>query len=503
MQTDTDYPTDAAAENGDCSAPLCRRSIGTQLLVAVNAVSVILAGILLTVDYRHEVSRRIEHRRVALSEEAVALHAAVRGIQHHGLDAIQQYVDGVCERMETAHSPGHHIVVKFGDYVLQATAHHQASEGLFESIRLAADSPNGQSEFGGQELLASTMQDRNLQIFVSEFIDADRAEAQRDALLRMGAMVLLGAVAALVVNLVLMSLVVRPIRRLAGIVERVGQGELSIQAGEFRNRELSVLSTSINRMQDALATSERRRQRSLEKARALQRRLLPDLDSLPGCEVAVIYRPAEDVAGDFFDFHLLDDGSWLACVADVTGHGIPAAMSASLLKAFLLDATERFHDPLQIVDHVNRRFEATALRGDFATLILIHYSPKSQRASVISAGHEPALLQRADGRIEEVGSSGLPVGVLSDTEWSIQTLILDSKDRVLITTDGVTETAGADRVLFGRERLKEILERTIDQRPSTVLDEVQHQVDAYRAGSQLDDVTLMLLQFQLTNVLDR
>jgi len=495
MTSDTEVDTDPA--DPDCEAPLCRRSIGTQLLVAVNTVCVVLAGVLLTFDYQHEVSRRIDQKRIALTEEAVALHAAVRGIQHHGVDAIQQYVDGVCERMETAHSPGHHIVVRFGDYVLQAHAHHRESNELFKSMQSAAASADGRSQFGHQEILASTIQDRNLQIFVSEFIDADRREARSDALMRLGGMVAVGVVAALIVNFVLLRLVVRPVRRLAAIVQQVGEGEFTTQAGEFRNRELSVLSTAINRMKDSLAANEQRRRRSLEKARAIQQRLLPEQQTLPGCDVAVVYQPADEVAGDFYDFHVLEDGSWLACIADVTGHGIPAAMSAALLKAFLLDAAERFRDPVQIVDRMNRRFEATALPGDFATLLLAHYSPESHRLSIVNAGHEPALLQKADGKIEEIWSTGLPVGVGPDFEWSAQILAISAEDRLFVVTDGVTETADANRSLYGRTRLHDVLVATREITPNAVLASVQQQLDAFRgAGPQLDDVTMLLLQFR-------
>ena len=497
MQKSSESESATKQASRDCATPLCHRSIGTQLLFAVNTVCVLLAGVLLTVDYRHEVSRRVEQKRVALTEEAVALHAAVRGIQHHGLDAIQQYVDGVCERMETAHSPGHHIVVRFGDYVLQATPHHRSSDALFESMQSAAAAPDGRSSFGNREVLAAVISDRNLEIFVSEFVDAVRDQARRDALLRLGGMVVLGTVAALIVNLVLMRLVVRPVRRLAAIVDRVGEGELNTQAGEFRNRELSALSTAINRMQGSLAQNERRRRLSLEKARAIQRQLLPDRQTLPGCDVAAVYQPAEDVAGDFYDFHVLEDGSWLICVADVTGHGIPAAMSAALLKAFLLDATERFRDPVQIVDRVNLRFEATTLPGDFATLLLLLYSPESGLATIVNAGHEPALLQRPDGRIEEIGSTGMPVGVLADSEWSAQTLTMSPGDRLLISTDGVTETADGDRLLFGRSRLYDILAATQQKEPQAVLTSVQQQLDDFRGtGPQLDDITMVLLQFQ-------
>jgi len=492
-----DVGADTGRVNHDCGTPLCHRSIGTQLLVAVNTVCILLASILLTVDYQHEVSRRIRQKHIALTEEAVALHAAVRGVQHHGLEAIQQYVDGVCERMETTHSPGHHIVVQFGDYVLQATSHHQASDELFESMQSAAAATDGRSQFGEQELLASTMRDDNLQIFISEFIDVDRREARSDALVRLGGLVVVSAVAALMVNLVLMRLVVRPVRRLVAIVEQVGEGKFNTQASEFRNRELSVLSTAINRMRDSLSADEQRRRRSADKARSIQRRLLPDREALPGCDVVAVYLPAEDVAGDFYDFHVLEDGSWLVCVADVTGHGVPAAMSAALLKAFLLDAAERFRDPVQIVERVNHRFEATALPGDFATLLLVHYSPESGCMSIVNAGHEPALLQRFDGSIEEISSTGFPVGIVIDSEWSAQTLTMNPLDRLLITTDGVTETADGDRSLFGRSRLNDILAATRQNKLQSVLTNLQEQLDTFRGeGPQLDDVTMLLLQFQ-------
>ncbi len=478
-----------------CSAD-CPWPISRQLLLTVNGVCAILLLVFVIHDYRREVKRRLGDKRVALREEAAVMLAGVRSLTHHGTDGVQHYVDDACARMEEKHSPGHHIVVRFGDLVMQAKAHGRSSDELLQAVERAANEPGYRTHFGGRELIVGAAQDRNLSVYVSEYIDQIQASVVRDSLRRLGGSLALAVIAAVIVNFVLLRIVVRPLDRLVAVVTEVGTGKFGREAGGFRSRELCQLASAVNRMSRRLAASEQQRQAQLRKAREIQQHLLPDSLAVPGAVVAVRYEPAESVGGDLYDVRQLEDGSWVVFLADVTGHGIPAAMNATLLKAQLALACERLTDAVEIMHHINTRFTQLTLAGDFATAVLLRFIPGERTLQVVNAGHDAALYRYSSGRVRECKSTGLLLGVDESAEWEVDELETGQGDRVLVYTDGVTETFNAGREMFGRQRVIDLVSESSAETPQAALETLTVRISEYRGASeQLDDVTAVLIQF--------
>ncbi|MCA9076953.1 MAG: SpoIIE family protein phosphatase [Planctomycetaceae bacterium] len=471
-------------------------SIGKQLLLAVNGVCIGLVLVFHVYDYQKELKRRLDDKRIALHDEAVTTQEAVRELQHHGRDALQKYIDRVCARMEEGRSPGHHIAVRIGDDVLQARAHERQSHAMLEALEQAAGTSNRLGHVMDRDFVVGTSQDFDLSVYVSEYVDSVQHQAARDSLRRFGGSATLGLLAAVIVNFVLLRIVVRPLERLVSVVEQIGEGHFGKQANGFRSLELSYLSAAINRMSQSLADSDRNRRTQMAKARRIQQNLLPRSTALTGATFAVFHKPAEDVAGDFYDVHTLPDGSWLAFMADVTGHGIPAAMTATLLKAYFAEAWRLHTDPLEIIRHVNGQFTELSLAEDFATAILVRYSPNSRILQVVNAGHDASLYRSKYGQIQECSSSGLLLGIDSSADWSITELETAPGDRLLMFTDGVTETFNADHTMFGRDRILGLLNETAGEVPTDALESIRREIAAFRGdGPQLDDVTVLLFEF--------
>lgn len=473
-----------------------RWSISARLLLTVNGVCVVLLLLLMAQDYRQETKRRLSDKRIALHEEAVIMLVAVRDIQHHGVGGVQTFVDQACAQMEETHSPGHHIVLRFGDHVLQAESHHRATDDMLLALETAASAPENRGWHGDRELIVGMATEANLSIYVSEVVDEIRRQVISDSFRRLGGLLLMAIVAAAIVNVVLFRVVVRPIERLVGIVEDIGAGNFDQHQNGFRSRELSFLSRAINRMSDALALSEQQRQSQLDKARRIQQNLLPVCDDLSGAKFAVRYEPADDVAGDFYDVRRLEDGSWVILLADVTGHGIPAAMNATLLKTHFAEACERFSDVLSIVQHVNRRFTPLTLVEDFATGIVLRFVPDANILQVVNAGHDAGLLRSPDGTLRECKSSGLLMGVDADAQWEVEEFTTSPGVRLLAYTDGISETMDSNNEMFGRDRVVDLLHSTNDRSPDEALDAIVNATNEYRrTGPQLDDVTAILIEF--------
>jgi serine phosphatase RsbU (regulator of sigma subunit) len=453
---------------------------------------------LIAIDYRQELNERIEEKQVALEDEAKTLLPAVVGLQALGPEAVQTHIDDVCGRMRETSSPGHHIAVRFGNQVLQAHAHHRASSEIFDAMLRAADSPDRAVRLGGDELAVGTAGDEGTSVYVSEELSNVR-RGVRARMLRRAAVILgLGTLASLLVHFVLSRIVTRPLRRLVTTVRGIANGRLGAESGAFESEEMQILATEIDAMSSALNEAEAARLRELEKARKVQARLSAVPDQVPGMHLAHLYSPAAHVAGDYFDVLALRDGTWLLCVADVSGHGIPAALVAAVLKTLLLAATETETDPGRILEAVNRRFCQVLLPGDFATAALVRWDPSDFSIVSANAGHERILVLERDGRIAGLKSTGMILGIECDEKWATRKQSVQPGTRLLLFTDGVTENMAPDRDRFGLERLQALLAESAELPVEEVLGRLEAALASHRGGGeQRDDVTLLLAEVNL------
>jgi len=471
------------------------KSVRFHLLVSVNPVLAVALVLFLIVDYRTELAERIEDKHIALQEEALTLAKAIERLRPHGIAAVQAYIDDVCGHMRESHSPGHHIAAVLDGQVLQAVVHHRSSPEMVEAMRRAAAAPNYRAEFGDNELVVGHVAEGDVTVYVSEYLTNVRRALHAEYWYRVLAILGLGLLAAVVVDAVLMRVVVKPTRELAATIRRIGSGELGIQTGRFRSEEYAYLGQAINEMSRALAEVEEHRRREMARARRIQEHLLPAEKDVPGLAVASLFEPAEDVAGDYYDIVLLPDGRWLICVADVTGHGVPAAMVATMLKTFVTHAVEHHTDAAGILAFVNRRFCALSLPEHLATMLLARWDPQAGTFEYASAGHEPPLFVHV-GAVRELGSTGPLLGALPDIAYPARRVEVAAGDRLLLTTDGASETMNPAGEMFGRSRLGELLRATCNEPLDAALRRISEALAQFRADRPLAaDLTLLAIEF--------
>ncbi len=474
---------------------LSTRSIRFRLLAAVNAAIVLLLGVFLSLDYRQEIAERISEKHVALADETKTLLPAIMRLEPHGNEAIQRYINDVCGRMRDTSSPGHHIAVSLEGKVIQADAHHRASTEIFAAMQVAARSATHRALFGDEELVVGSSQQADTVVYVSEYLSNIRASVRRLVVRRLPRIVLLVVVTAIVVNLVFLRMAATPLRQLVDTVRQIGEGNLGVRTGPFRSQEFDYLAEAINSMSSSLAETERRRRLEMETARGIQRQLLPGQVKVPGLAFAHLYQPAEDVAGDYYDIMPLPGGDCLVCIADVTGHGVPAALSAMMIKAYLQHACEHHSDPGQILDFLNYRLAVMSQTDNFATMCIVVVDANRQSLRYASAGHESGLLLTSSGHVTELKSTGLVLGVMEHADWTTETLQVVPGDRVLLATDGVTEAMNPEGEQFGRQRLADAFENSRACGISEAVQRMGQLVAQHRAaGTQTDDVTLLALE---------
>jgi len=476
---------------------LTPNSLRAQLLLSVNFVLFVLFALMLGYDYQREMDIRLRQRQSGLQEEAESLLQACRVIGRHGSEAIQRYIDDVCATAHDKQSPGHHIVVEIAGNVFQAKSHGRQSSELLHLIREAAREVTDEVPADAR-IVVGTSGQKDLRVYVAESVSDIHRLTRRDTLTRSAALLGVALVTAVIINLAIGHFVTRPIRRLVAVVKRIGQGELGAQGRSFDSEELNYLADEINRMSRNLAEADRDRRTQMEKARSIQKDLLPGDVSIPNVHYSCVFEPADEVGGDYYDILPLSDGSWLFCLADVSGHGVPAAMTAAIVKSLLTEATRQQASPAEILKYINRGLMGISPNGNFVTMALVRFVPESRTLEFVSAGHESGFLRRVDGSIDELDSTGLIVGVSENPDWQVQEFRVHDSERLVLVTDGVTETFGPNQMLFGRNRVSDLLQHS--QRESESVNEfverLHSSVIEFRDGQrQRDDITVVAVQF--------
>ena len=214
---------DAPRSSGGLRGWWAERGIATQSLVAVNSLCLLLAIIFLGIDYPRQIDRMVEARRASLTGEAIILHAAIRGTQHHGDEALQQYID-ICHQISSGNAPGHHIAVRFGGDVLPSRSHGKPSSEMLDAIEQAAVTENHRGIYRGKAIVVGAVADDNLRLYVSEYVDDIRRYVRGDVLERLGRLALLAVVAGMFVNAVLLRLYISPLDRTIAAVSLSERG---------------------------------------------------------------------------------------------------------------------------------------------------------------------------------------------------------------------------------------------------------------------------------------
>jgi sigma-B regulation protein RsbU (phosphoserine phosphatase) len=232
----------------------------------------------------------------------------------------------------------------------------------------------------------------------------------------------------------------------------------------------------------------------LATARAIQLAALPRTSpNLPGLEVAAVYMPASDVAGDFYDFLELENGCLGVFIADVSGHGVPAALVASMLKIALATQSENASSPARILSALNTLF-CGRLERQFITAAYVHIDPAAGTLVAASAGHPPPIL-RHESSAEEILATGVVLGRFRDARYDEVTRPFTPGDTLVLYTDGVTETANATGEQWGDERLWMTIAAHGSDSAGVLAVTIVNDVASWRGvdGAPDDDVTLIVV----------
>ena len=468
--------------------------ISRQLLVLVNAILFGFVVLFLLVDYRVRMDRHLNEKQIALTEEAKTMYESLLVAEPHGGEAIQNLVDNVCARMNTDDSPGHHIAADWRGLPYQAVSHGHASDEMLLAMRSTVDSTLARSNATGALVVGSFTGPAGT-VYISEKRSAVVGATRRSLLIQMFGVLLLGGITAFVVSAVLRQLIAKPIQGFVSALRSVAAGDLSVIARTRSCRELSYLADQINSMTEALDHAQRDHRVHMEKARQIQQNLRPTVNGLVGIDVAELFEPADDVGGDYYDVIPLSDGQYLLCVADVSGHGVPAAMAATLLKAFVSEAAKKSSSPAQILTDVNERYCEYVMMGHFATMTLLVVDPKRKQLTYANAGHELPFLQIGSETPVRLNVGDLILGVEEDTQYNEDTIQLGDAARLVIVSDGVTEAFDPSEEQYGTERIEQLMNTVKRCNARELVEAFESSIETFRKGRKaFDDTTLLVAQ---------
>jgi sigma-B regulation protein RsbU (phosphoserine phosphatase) len=258
---------------------------------------------------------------------------------------------------------------------------------------------------------------------------------------------------------------------------------------EQRTRELAEKNAELEKAQAQLKAE-------LEVARALQLAILPSVfPARAGCVGAARMIPATTMGGDFYDYIELPDGQVGLVIADVSGHGVPAAFFMAVARTNLRELAVRHTDPGECLAQTNDALCAQNPLDLFVTVFYCILDPKTGMLRYANGGHNPPYLRRAAGPVESLNAAGgLVLGAMPGVTYPTHTIQLLKGDQLVLYTDGVTEAFNPAEELYGTQRLADEVHVHGSGTPAALVERICQSVNNFAGTApQSDDITLTVL----------
>jgi serine phosphatase RsbU (regulator of sigma subunit)/pSer/pThr/pTyr-binding forkhead associated (FHA) protein len=273
---------------------------------------------------------------------------------------------------------------------------------------------------------------------------------------------------------------------------------------DFTPEDLNLLTVMANiaavRLEHArlaeIEQAERVMARDMEQAAEIQRSLLPaETPSLGSFEIAASTIPCRAVGGDYFDYVWVPDGRFAFVVADASGKGVPASLLVSCLQARLLTLLEEGMPLGEMAARLNRGLSAKCPGNRFVTVFVAYLDTKTGEIEYSNAGHNPPLLVRASGGVENLDVGGPVMGLIGMAPYSSAKVKMEPGDLLIATSDGVTEAVNSTYEEFSDERLWRFAIQSQNLPVAETVRTLCDAVEQFAGGMpQADDITVLALR---------
>ncbi|WP_263368222.1 PP2C family protein-serine/threonine phosphatase [Edaphobacter bradus] len=239
----------------------------------------------------------------------------------------------------------------------------------------------------------------------------------------------------------------------------------------------------------------------MDTARQIQLSILPrEVPAIKGLNIAARYIPMTSVAGDFYDFIRIDEHRIGILVADVSGHGMPAALISSMLKIALDGQTEVATDPARVLAGLNHAL-CGKFKGHFVTAVYVVVDTERQSLLYAGAGHPPVIFrEQSAGETRDLVENGLFLGCFPQASYTSAEIPFKAGDWGVLYTDGILEMTNPSDEQFGIDRFKQFLQDhhhlPVEQFVDALLHELSQWSDVASGREQEDDLTLLAFHFE-------
>ncbi len=238
-------------------------------------------------------------------------------------------------------------------------------------------------------------------------------------------------------------------------------------------------------------------EQELSLARRIQKTFLPEtLPEIPGYQLAVEWKTARQVGGDFYDVIPFGDGRFGVLVADVSDKGLPASLYMTVSRTLLRAVSREFSSPAQTLQQVNHLLQLDSTQSFFVTLVYMILDTAHGELTYAIAGHNPPfLLDPANKTVVQLPKGGIALGLLEPIELTDVKLELQVGQSLMLYTDGVSESTNNESQEYGQMRLQRVLTSIADLHPQEMITAILNDLEIFQGGDNFeDDRTLLFLK---------
>jgi len=306
--------------------------------------------------------------------------------------------------------------------------------------------------------------------------------------------------------------ITRPISRLAGIAERIGQGNFNAFIGVTGTTlEINTLSNAFIKMQEQLkdyvtnlettTSAKEKIESELKIAHDIQQGMIPKLfppfPDRRDIDIFALLEPARQVGGDLFDFFFLDRKTLCFAIGDVSDKGVPASLLMAITITLLRANAKKDMSPSDIVNQINRNISKDNDSFMFVTFFIGLLDLEDGKLEYCNAGHNYPYLIKDRKLVELQETHGMPMGVNLDHHYRSDVIHINKGDKLVLFTDGVTEAISSQGAIYGDDRLTDLINNNcIDKNPEYITAIIKKDILDFSEGAQQsDDITIMVLEY--------
>ncbi len=266
--------------------------------------------------------------------------------------------------------------------------------------------------------------------------------------------------------------------------------------------ELKIRESQLRRKNRMLSRLYNELEEELSMASEIQKKLMPQsFPEIKGYKFSVKYKPSQDIGGDFYDLIQLDENNCALAFADVSGHGIPAALLSTMFKVYLVTHSQHMHDTAELMELLNELVVESFPSDKFISLFYMVIDGEKDVINYCKAAQEPAILVKKNGDIIELGDESQVLGLFSKKDFpellSFQqhTLKPEKGDKIFLYTDGINEAQNSSEEFYGIARLHKVLKNNCEYSAEKMLDMVYRDLKDFLEGLPMqDDLTLFAIE---------